>query len=85
MLAAAADVALAGSGGFLGRLLAVVALLVGAMNVYSICYVVHGVAVVAAGHCAAGYLYLPDFVSYFVIAISYAALLVVSLVVTLCG
>ncbi|XP_037442036.1 uncharacterized protein LOC119310367 [Triticum dicoccoides] len=81
MIAAAADLALAWDGGILGRLFAVVAPLVGAMNVYSICYVVHGVAVVAGGHCAAGYLYLPDFGSYLAIAV----LLIVSLVVTLCG
>ena len=83
--AAAAEVALAGSPGMqgLGMFLAVPAHLGGAFNAWYLCYVVHGAAVVAVGHCAGGYLaYLV--IGYVLVAVSYAVLLGVSLAVTFC-
>ena len=81
LVAAAADVAVAGSLRSLGRWLAASAYLVGAISVSTLCYVVHGAAVVAVGHCAGEYQVDLGF-CYFFIALSYLFLLVISLVVT---
>ena len=83
--AAAAEVALAGSPGMqgLGHFLAAPAHIGGAFNAWYLCYVVHGAAVVAVGHCAGGYL-AHLVIGYVLVAVSYAVLLGVSLAVTFC-
>jgi hypothetical protein len=79
VLAAAADVAVAGSLVRLGRCLAARAHLIGAINVGFLCYVVNRAAVVTMGNCAVNLVF-----DYVLVAVSYAALFGVSLAVTFC-
>ncbi|CAM0955655.1 unnamed protein product [Alopecurus aequalis] len=82
VMAAAADVALAGSFP-LGHLLSAAAHLFGAINAYYLCYVVNGAAVLALGHCAGEHIaYLV--IGYVLVAVSSALLLGVSFAVTFC-
>jgi hypothetical protein len=79
VLAAAADVAVAGSLRRLGRCIAALAHLIGALNASLLCYVVNRAAVVTMGNCAVNLV-----VDYVLVAVSYAALFGVSLAVTFC-
>jgi hypothetical protein len=83
-LAFAADVALAGSLRDLGGFVTFTAYLIGAVNAFFLCNVVSQVVVVAIGHCAVLQYLVLLAVGYAFVAGTYAALLGVSIAVTLC-